>query len=133
MVSRAGLARNLRSEPTAAERKMWSRLRNRRFLDLKFKRQFPIDRFVVDFVCLDAKLIIEVDGGQHGDRVASDANRTEVLESLGYLVLRFWNNDVLTNIDGVLELIAFTVQPEALELPHPARKSVPTSPRRGEE
>jgi very-short-patch-repair endonuclease len=133
MVSRAGLARNLRSEPTAAERKMWSRLRNRRFLDLKFKRQFPIDRFVVDFVCLDAKLIIEVDGGQHGDRVASDANRTEVLESLGYLVLRFWNNDVFTNIDGVLELIAFTVQPEALELPHPARKSVPTSPRRGEE
>jgi very-short-patch-repair endonuclease len=133
MASRTNLARTLRSEPTAAERKMWSRLRNRRFLGLKFKRQFPIDRFVVDFVCLDAKLIIEVDGGQHGDRGASDANRTKILESNGYLVLRFWNNDVLTNIDGVLEFIAFTVQPEALEPPHPARKSAPTSPRRGED
>ena len=126
MGSRTSLARNLRSEPAAAERKMWSKLRNRRFLGLKFRRQVPIDRFVVDFVCLDTKLIIEVDGA------AADTMRTKVLESLGYLVQRFWNNDVLTNIDGVLELIAFTVQPEALEPPRPARKSAPTSPRRGE-
>jgi len=107
---------------------MWSRLRDRRLLGLKFKRQVPIDRFVVDFVSADAKLIVEIDGGQHGQRAEADKHPTTVLESLGYLVLRFWNNDVLTNIDGVLELIAFTVQPQALEPPHPARRGAPTSP-----
>jgi very-short-patch-repair endonuclease len=111
---------------------MWSRLRDRRFLGLKFKRQVPIDRFVVDFVCADANLIVEVDGGQHAERLAADAERTRVLESMGYLVLRFWNNDVLSNIDGVLELIA-TVQSETLDPPHPARLSAPTSPHRGED
>jgi len=112
---------------------MWSRLRDRRFLGLKFKRQVPIDRFIVDFACLDAKLVIEIDGGQHGQRIAQDAQRTAILESKGFLVLRFWNNDVLTNIDGVLEFVAATVQPEALEPPHPARQGAPTSPHRGEE
>jgi very-short-patch-repair endonuclease len=112
---------------------MWSRLRDRRFLGLKFKRQVPIDRFVVDFVCADANLIVEVDGGQHAERLAADAERTRVLESMGYLVLRFWNNDVLSNIDGVLELIASTVQSETLDPPHPARLSAPTSPHRGED
>ncbi len=131
-MSRTGVARHLRSEPTRAERKMWSKLRDRRFLGLKFKRQAPIGQFVVDFVCLDAKLIIEVDGGQHSERLAADMKRTRTLESMGYLVMRFWNNDVLTNIEGVLELIAFTVQPEVLEPPHPTRESAPTSPRRGE-
>ena len=133
MKSRIGLARHLRSEQTRAERKMWSRLRDRRFLGLKFKRQVPIDRFVVDFVSAEAKLIVEIDGGQHGKRVGVDKQRTAVLESMGYLVLRFWNNDVLTNIEGVLELMAFTVQPEALEPPHPARQGAPTSPQRGED
>jgi len=112
---------------------MWSKLRDRRFLGMKFKRQVPLEGFVVDFVCSDARLIIEVDGGQHAECSAADAKRTEILESLGYLVLRFWNSDVLANIDGVLELIAFTVQPEALKPPHPARKSAPPSPRRGED
>jgi very-short-patch-repair endonuclease len=112
---------------------MWSRLRDRRFLGLKFKRQAHIDRFVVDFVCADAKLIIEVDGGQHGERVAADSERTKALESMGYLVLRFWNNNVLSNVDGVLEFMASTVQLEALEPPHPARMSAPTSPQRGED
>ncbi len=111
---------------------MWSKLRDRRLLGLKFKRQVPIDRFVVDFVCLDVKLIIEVDGGQHSERNRADSKRTQILKSLGYLVLRFWNNDVLANIEGVLELIAFTVQPEALKPPQPARKSAPSSPQRGE-
>jgi very-short-patch-repair endonuclease len=132
MERQTSLARHLRSEPTRAERKLWSRLRNRRFLGLKFKRQVPIDRFVADFVCLDAKLIIEVDGGQHAERAAADAQRTQMLESLGYVVLRFWNNEVLGNIDGVLEFIALTIEPEALEPPHPARQGAPTSPRRGE-
>ncbi|MGH6734717.1 MAG: endonuclease domain-containing protein, partial [Methyloceanibacter sp.] len=113
------LAKRLRSQATPAERKLWFRLRDRRFLGLKFRRQAPVDRFIVDFICVDANLIVEVDGGQHGTRTTADRRRTEILESMGYLVLRFWNNDVLTNIDGVLELIAFTVQPQALEPPHP--------------
>jgi very-short-patch-repair endonuclease len=96
MKNRTSLARNLRSEPTLAERKLWSRLRDRRFLGLKFKRQVPIDQFVVDFASAEAKLIIEVDGGQHDKWRAADGRRTETLESVGYLVLRFWNNDVLT-------------------------------------
>jgi very-short-patch-repair endonuclease len=108
-------------------------LRDRRFLGLKFQRQAPIDRFVVDFFCADAKVIIEVDGGQHGERVAADSERTKALESMGYLVLRFWNNDVLSNVDGVLEFMASTAQPEALEPPHPARVSASTSPKRGED
>jgi very-short-patch-repair endonuclease len=87
----------------------------------------------VDFINADAKLILEIDGGQHGQRAEADKHRTAVLEFLGYLVLRFWNNDVLTNIDDVLELIAFTVQPQALEPPHPARGGAPTSPHRGED
>jgi very-short-patch-repair endonuclease len=132
MKNRTSLARNLRSESTLAERKLWSRLGDRRFLGLKFKRQVPIDQFVVDFASVEAKLIVEVDGGQHDKRRAADGRRTEILESVGYLVLRFWNNDVLTNIDGVLEFIALTMNREALEPPHPARKGAPTSPQRGE-
>jgi lysyl-tRNA synthetase class 2 len=112
---------------------MWSKLRDRRFLGLKFNRQVPIGRFVVDFVWLDAKLIVEIDGGQHAERLVADAARTRTFESMGYLVLRFWNNDVLSNIDGVLELMAFTIKPEVLEPPHPARLSAPTSPHRGED
>jgi len=111
---------------------MWSQLRDRRFLGLKFKRQVPIDRFVVDFICVDANLIIEIDGGQHAERADADRERTRILESMGYLVLRFWNNDVLQNIDGVLESMISTLQPERLEPPHPAREGAPTSPRRGE-
>ena len=127
------LAERLRREATPAERRLWSRLRDRRFLNLKFRRQAPVDRFIVDFICVEAKLIVEIDGAQHGSRLAADQRRTEILESMGYLVLRFWNNDVLTNLNGVLELIAFTVKPEALEPPHPARQGAPTSPHRGEE
>jgi very-short-patch-repair endonuclease len=127
------LPRHLRSRPTRAERRMWSKLHNRRFLGLKFKRQVPIGRFVADFVCLDAKLIVEIDGGQHAERLIADAARTRTFESMGYLVLRFWNNDVLSNIDGVLELMAFTIQPDAHEPPPRARVSAPTSPHRGED
>jgi very-short-patch-repair endonuclease len=88
---------------------LWFRLRDRRLAGLKFKRQVPIDRFVADFVCADAKLIIELDGGQHDANRARDANRTQLLEAMGYLVLRFWNNDVLKNTNGVMEEILRTI------------------------
>jgi very-short-patch-repair endonuclease len=98
-----GRARRLRRGQTDAERVLWFRLRDRRLDGWKFKRQVPIDRFVVDFCCADAKLILEIDGGQHDQDRERDADRTRVLEAMGYLVLRFWNNDVIRNTDGVLE------------------------------
>jgi very-short-patch-repair endonuclease len=90
---------------TEAEKVMWSKLRDRRFDGIKFKRQKPIAGYIVDFVALDLKLIVEIDGGQHAQRIAEDAVRTRVLEECGYHVIRFWNHDVLRNIDGVLEAL----------------------------
>ena len=116
---RADFARRLRRHQTTAERVLWFRLRDRRLGGWKFKRQVPIDRFVVDFFCADAKLIIELDGGQHADRIDSDVNRTKNLEAMGYLVLRYWNNDVLGNINGVLENILSTLNPLRSGPPHP--------------
>jgi very-short-patch-repair endonuclease len=98
-------ARTLRQHSTKAEKLLWSRLRGRRFDGIKFKRQVPIANYIVDFVALDLKFIIEVDGGQHDERADRDAERTRVLEEWGYHVVRFWNNDVLGNIEGVLEAI----------------------------
>jgi lysyl-tRNA synthetase class 2 len=111
--ARVETARRLRRNQTDAERVLWYRLRDRRLAGLKFKRQVPIDRFVVDFICADARLIIEVDGGQHDENL-HDAKRTEALEALGYLVLRFWNHDVLQNTNGVLEEILNTIAPDRL-------------------
>jgi very-short-patch-repair endonuclease len=105
MKRRIDRARRLRRNQTDAERTLWFRLRDRRLDGWKFKRQMPIDRFTVDFCCADARLILEIDGGQHDQDRARDTDRTEVLEAMGYLVLRFWNNDVLRNTDGVLEEI----------------------------
>jgi very-short-patch-repair endonuclease len=98
-------ARRLRRQQTDAERLLWFRLRDRRLNGWKFKRQFPIDRYIVDFFCADAHLIVELDGGQHAVRTEADAARTKILEAMGYFVLRFWNTDVMRNIDGVLEEI----------------------------
>ncbi|WP_022721569.1 endonuclease domain-containing protein [Rhodopseudomonas sp. B29] len=117
--TRTPIARRLRAQPTQAETLLWQRLRNRQLGGWKFKRQFPIDRYVVDFCCADAQLIVELDGGQHGQQAEADAARTEVLSAMGYLVLRFWNNDVLSNLDGVLETIARTIRPDAFDPPHP--------------
>jgi very-short-patch-repair endonuclease len=97
------LARTLRKRSTEAEKLLWSRLRGRRFEGIKFKRQVPIGSYIVDFVALDLKIVIEVDGGQHD-------MRTRILEQWGYHVVRFWNNDVLSNIDGVLEAILQELQ-----------------------
>jgi very-short-patch-repair endonuclease len=83
---------------------------------MKFRRQMPISGYVVDFCCEAARLIIELDGGQHSERVEEDARRTAALEAQGSLVLRFWNNDVLRNIDGVVASIVDTLNPVP---PHP--------------
>ena len=98
------LSRGLRKEETDAERLLWSCLRDKQLHQVKFRRQQPIGSYIVDFVSFDKKLIIEVDGGQHDEQNnrARDENRTNHLESKGYRVMRFWNNDVLQNLDGVL-------------------------------
>jgi very-short-patch-repair endonuclease len=98
-----GLARHLRRKESDAERKLWSKLHSRQFENVKFRRQHPIGKYIVDFVSLKKKIVIEIDGGQHnetGNR-EKDELRTAWLENEGYHVIRFWNNDVLTNIDGV--------------------------------
>jgi very-short-patch-repair endonuclease len=97
-------ARWLRLNSTAAERRLWSALRDRRLSQYKFRRQHPIDGFIADFACTRHGLVIEIDGGQHADS-AADACRTAWLERHGWQVIRFWNNDVLSNIDGVVEII----------------------------
>jgi len=107
-------ARDLRRHQTDAERRLWRRLRDRQLAGAKFRRQHPIGQYIVDFCCLEAKLVVELDGGQHAARRATDTERTAFLEAQGYRVLRFWNNDVLSNLDGVLQRIA-----EALRHPHP--------------
>jgi very-short-patch-repair endonuclease len=112
-------ARRLRRNQTDVERLLWFRLRDRRLAGWKFKRQVPIDRFIVDLFCVDAKLVVELDGGQHERDRERDANRTRVLEAMGYLVLRFWNNDVTRNIDGVLEEILSTTNQHRSDPPHP--------------
>ena len=97
------VARNLRRRSTDAENRLWYHLRARRFEDAKFVRQFPIGGFVAAFACRDLHLAIELDGGQHTPQ--ADAPRTQVIEAFGYRVIRFWNNDVLENTHGVLEVI----------------------------
>ena len=96
-------AKRMRSEMTDAERKLWACLRAHRLMGLSFRRQVPIAGFIVDFACPDHKLIVEVDGSQHGNDadLAYDAARTRRLEEDGWTVLRFWNDDVLRDIDNV--------------------------------
>ncbi len=101
------LARGLRKRQTDAERALWNKLRSKQIEGVKFRRQQPIGPYIVDFVSLERKLIIEIDGGQHNERKVreKDQEREEWLKEKGYQTLRFWNNDVLTNIEGVLERI----------------------------
>jgi very-short-patch-repair endonuclease len=101
-------ARTLRRKPTDAERRLWNMVRNRSVHGMKFLRQFPIGPFVVDFVCRELMLVIEVDGGQHVDDAIYDDRRTAFLNSRGYSVLRFWNNEVLQHLNGVHDMIAAT-------------------------
>ncbi len=103
-------ARNLRQLSTDAERLLWRRLRDRQLAGLKFRRQHRLGNFIVDFVCLEQRLILELDGGQHAIQQQADAHREAFLMGLGYRVLRFWNNEVLGNLDGVLQTIVRTAR-----------------------
>ena len=98
-------ARQLRHASTDAERHLWRHLRSRNLAAYKFRRQYPISGYIVDFACLSAKLVVEVDGGQHGDAAAYDAVRTRRLEAQGFRVLRFWNDEVLMRTEDVLQVI----------------------------
>ncbi|HEY0525546.1 MAG TPA: DUF559 domain-containing protein [Stellaceae bacterium] len=98
-------ARQLRSNLTDAEARLWRWLR-RRQLGQRFRRQVPLSPYIADFVCMERRLVIEVDGGQHSTDVARDTRRTAWLEAQGFRVLRFWNNEVLGNTEGVLSTIA---------------------------
>ena len=97
-------ARNLRKKSTPQEVILWSRIRSRGFLGLKFKRQYGLGKYIVDFICIEKKLIIELDGRQHKEKNQEeyDAERTMFLEKLGYKVLRFWNNEINDNLSGVM-------------------------------
>jgi very-short-patch-repair endonuclease len=119
-------ARSLRSSATIAERQLWKVLRRHQLGGFQFRRQQPIGPYVVDFFCASAKLVIEIDGGQHADPSAEmrDQRRTRWLRSHGYRVLRFWNNEVLQNMEGVWQIISDAV-PMSDPPPRP-------SPSRGE-
>jgi very-short-patch-repair endonuclease len=113
-------ARSLRKNMTEAERKLWGRLREQQ-LGIRFRRQVVLGRYIVDFASFTPKIIIEVDGSQHADNAHYDEQRTKWLESMGYRVLRYWNNEVLNNLDAVLDAI----WKACFEIPHPASPPSP--------
>lgn len=117
-------ARHLRRTMTDAEHRLWYHLRGSRLLGARFRRQFPIDRYVVDFACLESRLIVELDGGLY-DGSLHDARRDRFLHERGFTVVRFWNNDVLANTDAVLAAIrdALAVRPPSQPAPAIGRGS----------
>ena len=100
-------ARELRQNQTEAEKTIWGKLKGKQIEDVKFRRQQPIGPYIVDFVCFKRRIIIEIDGGQHTEKKVrrKDEERRLWLEERGYKILRFWDNEVLKNIDGVLQII----------------------------
>ena len=126
----AEIARRLRRDMTEAEKAMWRLLRSRQLAGFKFRRQQPIRRYVVDFVCFSHALVVEIDGGQHADS-ERDEIRSRFLANEGFRVLRFWNNEVLDNRDGVCARILEVLRDRT---PHPpgALRRAPPSPTRGE-
>ena len=108
-------ARVLRRASTEAEQAFWNQVRDKRLGGHRFRRQVPIGPYIADFVCPSARLVIELDGGQHQQQAAADERRTQWLESEGYRVMRLWNNDVFENMPGVLEAVIAKVEalPEA--------------------
>ena len=113
-------SRELRLNATEAERKLWTQLSARKIAGVRFNRQFPIGPFICDFVSRSAKLVIEVDGGQHAVDVEKDQARTAYLEAQGFRVIRFWNNDVLDRIEGVVGEIEGVLAD--MPSPNPSRK-----------
>ena len=113
-------SRELRNNSTPAERALWSQLSARKIAGVRFNRQFPIGPFICDFVSRTAKLVIEVDGSQHAIGVEKDEARTAYLQSQGYRVIRFWNNDVLERMDGVVSEIERVLSD--MPSPSPSRK-----------
>ncbi|MBB5708088.1 endonuclease domain-containing protein [Sphingopyxis panaciterrulae] len=113
-------SRELRLNATDAERKLWQQISARKVAGVRFNRQFPIGSFICDFVSRSARLVIEVDGGQHAVDVAKDEARTAYLEARGYRVIRFWNNDVLERIEGVVSEIERVLAD--MPSPNPSRK-----------
>jgi len=124
-----GNARNMRKAMTDAELKLWNEIRAHRLMGLAFRRQMPIAGYIVDFACPNKKLIVELDGSQHASREVSisDAARTAKLEALGWTILRFWNDDVIRDIDNVCQHIVIEAGLAGAEVPahEPAREAVP--------
>lgn len=119
-------AKTLRIQMTDAETRLWYHLRAHRFMGLKFKRQKPIGCYIVDFVCLEQFLVIELDGGQHMEQADQDRERDEYLRERGYRVLRFWNHQVLGEMEAVLERIRLEVAPSPYAgRPGPSPPGVP--------
>nr|WP_315383877.1 DUF559 domain-containing protein [uncultured Sphingomonas sp.] len=112
-------ARGLRNDPTAAEELLWSKLRKSQLGGLKFSRQMPIAGHFADFACRKAKLVVELDGSQHLEMAEADAERTKRIEAEGYRVLRFWNNDLTSNMEGVLQAILLAASPGCERGPTP--------------
>ena len=112
-------AKALRKNQTEAELRLWYHLRTHRFEGAKFKRQKPVGPFIVDFVCLEYRLVVELDGGQHAEDVDYDARRDAWLAAQGYRVLRFWNNQVMQELPAVLERISEAMAVSGGRLPSP--------------
>ena len=112
------LQQTLRRNMTDAEKLLWQRLRDRQMKGCKFRRQHPFNNFILDFVCLEAKLVIEVDGGQHNESV-HDRERDQELESAGFQIMRFWNHQVLNEIDAVTEAIRLELEKTNPSQPSP--------------
>ncbi len=108
---------------TDAERRLWHSLRVRQIDGHKFRRQYPLGRYIVDFVCLERRLIVEVDGGQHSERQVEDTIRSQWLRSKGFRVVRFWNHEIMSNLDGVTTVIgqALRAMGEPPSLPSPSQ------------
>ncbi len=127
----AAASKRLRASMTDAERRLWAQLRDRRLLGFKFVRQQPVGHYIADFACREADLVIELDGGQHAEDAARmhDVQRSDAMARHGYRVIRFWNNDVLANIDGVHRVIVAELQ----QAPSPGlRYAKPDLPPEGE-
>jgi len=122
-------ARLLRRTMTDAERRLWKLLRAKQLGGYKFRRQAPIGKYIVDFVCFKEKLIIELDGGQHADQQQQDEARTRWLQSQGYRVIRFWNTEALASPEGVYQLVQEALTSHIVPLDPPPQ----SSPTRGEE